>query len=133
MSTRATTSPGFDMAIPFRAGRTLQLTHAGLVLSRRKRPTTHLAIGVLSGIVVAGLLVGGFLLFAPESANVRELAEARSELRTLHKALEDSTLRSRMSEARANELERQVDGLNERIRALEDEVTFFRKAQEGRR
>ena len=61
------------------------------------------------------------------------MAEARGELRTLHKALEDTTLRSRMSEARASELERQVDGLNERIRALEDEVTFFRKAQEGRR
>lgn len=121
------------MAIPFRAGRTRQLTHAGLVLTRRKRPVTHLAVGALCGVGVAAALIAGFLLFAPESESVRELAGARSELRSLRKALEDSTLHARMSEARAEELERQVDALNEHIRALQDEVTFFRKTQESRR
>ncbi|MBB4013709.1 hypothetical protein [Niveibacterium umoris] len=121
------------MAIPFRAGRTRQLTHAGLVLTRRKWPATHLLLGAAAGVFVALLLIAGFFLFAPESESVRELASARSEMRTLQKTLEERTLHARMSEARAAELERQVDTLNERIRALQDEVTFFRKAQEGKR
>ena len=39
----------------------------------------------------------------------------------------------RVAEARSQELERQVDILNQRLHASQEEVTFFRKAVNGKR
>ncbi|MCX9156213.1 hypothetical protein OPU71_08775 [Niveibacterium sp. 24ML] len=120
------------MAIPFRVTRTRQLTHAGLVLSRRKRHSPFLW-ALAGGLAAAALATTGFMAFAREGESVRELAHARSELHTLNKALNESQLQARMTEARAKELERQVDGLNQRLREMEDELAFFRKAQDSKR
>lgn len=120
------------MAIPFRVTRTRQLTHAGLVLSRRKRHTP-LLWGLAGGLAAAALAIAGFVAFAHEGESMRELAHARSEVHALSKALNDSQLQARMTDARAKELERQVDGLNQRLREMEDELAFFRKAQDSKR
>jgi len=47
----------------------------------------------------------------------------------LEKQLEQTKLSLSMSEARGQELERQVDALNQRLRETQDELTFFRKAR----
>ncbi|WP_119288864.1 hypothetical protein [Azohydromonas sediminis] len=38
-----------------------------------------------------------------------------------------------LARARAQELERQIDALNQRVGECRDELTFFRQAREGRR
>jgi len=38
----------------------------------------------------------------------------------------------RVSEARSQELERQIDALNQRLRECQEELTFFRKARDGK-
>lgn len=47
--------------------------------------------------------------------------------------LERAHLQLRVAEARSLELERQVDLLNQRLHASQEEVTFFRKAVNGKR
>lgn len=47
--------------------------------------------------------------------------------------LERTRLQLRVAEARSLELERQVDLLNQRLHASQEEVTFFRKAVNGKR
>jgi hypothetical protein len=39
----------------------------------------------------------------------------------------------RISDARSKELERQVDALNQRLRECSDELSFFRKARDGKK
>ena len=51
----------------------------------------------------------------------------------LRQQLEQATLGLRVAEARAQELERQVDALNQKLTESQDELTFFRKAREGRK
>jgi uncharacterized protein HemX len=47
-------------------------------------------------------------------------------------AQEQSRLLLRVSEARSQELERQIDALNQGLRECQEEVTFFRKARDGK-
>ena len=39
----------------------------------------------------------------------------------------------RVADARSQELERQIDALNQKLAESQDELTFFRKAREGRK
>jgi len=41
-------------------------------------------------------------------------------------------LQLRVSDARSQELERQIDALNQRLRECQEEVAFFRKTREGK-
>jgi len=45
---------------------------------------------------------------------------------------EQSRLLLRVSEARSQELERQIGALNQGLRECQEEVTFFRKARDGK-
>ena len=45
---------------------------------------------------------------------------------------EQSHLLLRVSEARSQELERQIGALNQGLRECQEEVTFFRKARDGK-
>lgn len=56
-----------------------------------------------------------------------------AEVVKLRRDSEQARLALRVAEARAQELERQVDALNQRLREATEELTFFRKAREGRR
>ena len=51
----------------------------------------------------------------------------------LAEAVERAGLQLRVAEARSQELERQVDILNQRLHASQEELTFFRKAVNGKR
>jgi hypothetical protein len=39
----------------------------------------------------------------------------------------------RLADARSHELERQIDALNQKLTESQDELTFFRKAREGKK
>jgi hypothetical protein len=58
--------------------------------------------------------------------------DASAEIQPLKQQLDQARLALRLSSARSQELERQVDALNQRLRESTEELTFFRKAREGK-
>jgi chromosome segregation ATPase len=60
------------------------------------------------------------------------VADASAEIQPLKQQLDQARLALRLSSARSQELERQVDALNQRLRESTEELTFFRKAREGK-
>ncbi|MEW6706312.1 MAG: hypothetical protein AB1430_15815 [Pseudomonadota bacterium] len=117
-----------------RAGRTAthQLTHAGLVLSpQRRRRRWFAALALLAGLAAAA--AGGFAAGRLQPHDVQRLGSALQDNQALQHGLEQTRLTLRMSEARSQELERQIDTLNQRLRECQEELTFFRKAREGKR
>lgn len=63
----------------------------------------------------------------------QQQAVALSELQQLRLDLERATLTQRVSSARGDELERQVEALNQRLRERDEELAFFRKTRSGSR
>ena len=77
---------------------------------------------------------GAELPFGVANAVVTPLAAAAPDnSQQLEKRLEQARLTLSVSEARGQELERQIDALNQRLRETQDELTFFRKTREGKR
>ncbi len=120
------------MAKGFHSASTRQLTKASFVLTRDRR-SRHLLLGTLSGIVCAALAILLFYFVAPEATSVRQLTQARHQLAVLGKKYDDRELELRMTSAKAAELERQIDILNQRIREMQDKLAFYRKAQESKK
>jgi len=94
-------------------------------------------------LTVAALLVGAAAgqVYAPYGPALTGAAPATQptqtaapqELPALRQGLEQARLQLRVADARGHELERQIDALNQRLRAAEEELGFFRKAREPRR
>ncbi len=116
------------------SGRALthQLTHAGLVLAPqqgRRRWLAALALAVaLTAAAGAGYGVGRL-----HPQDVQRLSGALRDNQALQQALEQARMSLRLSEARSQELERQIDALNQRLRECQEELTFFRKTRDGKR
>ena len=66
----------------------------------------------------------------PQAAPLNSTA---SDPRPLEHDLTTTRLQLRVAQARSQELERQIDTLNQRLHACQEEVTFFRKAVNGKR
>jgi hypothetical protein len=114
---------------------TRELSHTALVLAMpRPRKLAARLLGLALLLVVAagaGWLARGGLpemlrppVATPAAPPVEE--PLRRELAQAHEAL-------RLAQARSTELERQIDTLNQRLREATEELTFFRKARDGRR
>lgn len=91
---------------------------------------------VWCALVVAALLAGAAASHAYWSARLGPLqsqAAALKDLQQLQQAQEQSRLQMRVSDARGQELERQIDALNQRLRDCQEELAFFRKAHNGKR
>jgi phage shock protein A len=58
--------------------------------------------------------------------------EVAAQIQPLRHEIDQSRLALRLATARSQELERQVDALNQRLRESTEELTFFRKARESR-
>jgi phage shock protein A len=58
--------------------------------------------------------------------------ELAAQIQPLRHEIDQSRLALRLATARSQELERQVDALNQRLRESTEELTFFRKARESR-
>ena len=127
------------MSASLRLGRhaTRELTRVALVLAPRRHSAAWLVRWALLAIVLGA--AGGFGWMAHDEMSPQVAPAARpavgpsDELVKLRRESEQARLALRVAEARAQELERQVDGLNQRLREATEELTFFRKAREGRR
>jgi len=113
---------------------TRELTQVGITLARQRRRgrwllapaivVVALALGTATGYLAhdraTPVVVAGPAMPAPELAPLRrDLAEARMAMQ--------------LSEARSAELERQIDALNQKLAESQEQLTFGRKAREGRR
>jgi hypothetical protein len=91
---------------------------------------------VVSLLAVAGALFAGaatsHLYWSERLEGTRQAAAAPDELRQLAQRLEQTQLQLQVSEARGEELARQIDVLDQRLHKSLEEVAFFRKAREGR-
>jgi hypothetical protein len=124
-----------------------ELSRSALVLARPRAVRPRLLRAALLLCVLAALLAGaggagyamasGFgpianlVLAGPASAVVASGPVAA--LDPLRQELEQSRLGLRMAEARAQELERQVDALNQRLRESNEQLAFLRTARDGHR
>ena len=116
------------------ATRELTRTAFVLVMRRPRRLVTRILLLalLLALAAAAGWLVRGGLPeslrppVAPAAAPAPVDEPLRRELAQSHEAL-------RLAQAHGAELERQIDALNQRLRETTEELTFFRKAREGRR
>ena len=114
---------------------THDLTRIGLTLAPPPRRVRRFFASL---VLVALAFAGGFAVHEllrepPAPVVVRTPAAPAGELVQLRQQLEQARLGLRVAEARGQELERQVDTLNQKLNESQDELTFFRKAREGRR
>ncbi|HEY2558298.1 MAG TPA: hypothetical protein VGI48_01145 [Caldimonas sp.] len=123
--------------MPTGFGRTAthDLTHVGLTLApRRKRGRWLVIVGALVvAALAAGLGAGELLRENAPPVVVRAAAPPSVELLQARRQLEQARAALRIAEARGQELEHQVDSLNQKLNESQDELTFFRKAREGRK
>ena len=70
---------------------------------------------------------------ARPSVVVRAPAAPSAELAPLRQQLEQARMGLRVADARSQELEKQIDALNQKLTESQDELTFFRKAREGKK
>ncbi|MEO7854287.1 MAG: hypothetical protein ABIR94_18870 [Rubrivivax sp.] len=109
------------------------LTGASLVLTRRSLPAGWVAFIALS---LAALLVGmgGSQIYrSQQQATQHTHSAAQQRTQTLQVELDEAMLLQRMSAARTQELEREIDTLNRSLRESLEELAFLRKARDARR
>jgi len=92
-----------------------------------------------SALLLAALLAGAGVGVAGRDHAVAALqppapaaADVAAQLQPLRQEVDEARLALRLATARSQELERQVDALNQRLREATEELTFFRKAREGK-
>jgi septal ring factor EnvC (AmiA/AmiB activator) len=86
-----------------------------------------------SVVVVAALLAGaaaGHFLWIDGPVALPDSGAPLQQLKTSQHALEQSRLQLRAADARSQELERQIDAFNQRLRECQEELTFFRNARD---
>lgn len=120
------------MAIGFGPTATQRLSHVGLVVAPRRANRWWLRVAVVALVLSSGA-TGGWLwreslIPPPEAA-----AASSTEVRALRGEAEQGRLALRVSEARGRELERQINTLNQQLAETQEQLTFFKKAHEGRR
>lgn len=123
------------MPTGFGSNATSDLTRVGLTLApppRRARRIV-LAIALATTALAAGALAGEMLRerVAPVVAHLP--APPTAELQQLRQQFEQTQMGLRVAEARGQELERQIDALNQKLTESQEELTFIRKAREGRK
>lgn len=87
-------------------------------------------------LIIAAVLAGAagsHFYWSQQLGQLQQQVVALNDLQQLQQALEQSRLQLRVSDARSQELERQIDALNQRLRECQEEVAFFRKTREGKR
>ena len=120
------------------------LSASVLVLARTGAPRRRAWRGVLLTLLLLALFAGfgvagyafasGWVPLPPAVRVVPAPALAPApQAEPLRAELEQGRLALRMAEARAQELERQVDALNQRLRESNEQLAFLRTAREGRR
>jgi len=115
---------------------TRDLTRVGLTLAPRRRSGRGVVvIAVLVAVAFAAGLGSAELLLerAPAVVVRTPAAPPTAELAQLRQQLEQARMGLRVADARGEELEKQIDALNQKLTESQDELTFFRKAREGKK
>ena len=121
------------MPIRPRQGATQELTRSTFVLSAGGAPTgRNVWIALVLVALLAGVATTQYHL-GRRDTSVQQQTSALLQVQQLQSELEQSLLRLRVSAARSQELERQIDALNRSLRESQEELTFFRRAQDGKR
>jgi septal ring factor EnvC (AmiA/AmiB activator) len=123
------------VSIGFGHQATRDLTRVGLTLAPRRRSGRRaVATAILVAAAFAAGLAAGDVLREPAPAVVvRPTAAPTAELMQLRQQLEQAHMGLRVADARSQELEKQIDALNQKLTESQDELTFFRKAREGKK
>lgn len=110
-----------------------QLTRMPLVLAPlQQRAGRHTGAALALLAMLAGA-AGGHTYAMREPASATPAAALPDRLAPLQRELEASRMSLRVAESRSQELERQIDALNERLREGREELTFLRGAVDGRK
>jgi uncharacterized protein HemX len=86
-------------------------------------------------VVVVALVTGAagsHFYWTERLGHLQEQTVALKDLQRAEQQLEQTRLQLRLSEAHSEELERQIDGLNQRLHKSQEELAFFRRARDGR-
>ena len=123
------------VSIGFGHQATRDLTRVGLTLAPRRRSGRGalVAMVLVAASFAAGLATTELLRERAPEVVVRVPAAPTAELVQLRQQLEQARMGLRIADARSQELEKQIDSLNQKLTESQDELTFFRKAREGRR
>ncbi len=123
------------MSIGFGHKATRDLTRVGLMLAPRRRSgrSAVVATVLVAAAFAAGLATGEVLRERAPALVVQEPAAPPAELVQLRQQLEQARMGLRIADARSQELEKQIDALNQKLTESQDELTFFRKAREGKK
>ena len=123
------------VSIGFGHQATRDLTRVGLTLAPRRRSGRGaLVAAVLVAVAfAAGLVTGEVQRESAPAVVVRAPAAPTAELVQLRQQLEQARMGLRIADARSQELEKQIDALNQKLTESQDELTFFRKAREGKK
>jgi len=137
LPTRVATSPAFEpgrgMPTPLRRGATHKLTRLGVVLSHpsARRAWLGRCLLLLAGVLAGA--AGGYLYADQQPGRALQQAAEAQDRQELQHQLEQGQLNLRVTEARSQELERQIAALVQQLRESQEELTFFRKARDAKR
>ena len=123
------------VSIGFGHKATRDLTRVALMLAPRRRSGRGalVAIVLVAAAFASGLATGELLRESAPAVVVRAPAAPTAELVQLRQQLEQARMGLRVADARSQELEKQIDALNQKLTESQDELTFFRKAREGKK
>jgi septal ring factor EnvC (AmiA/AmiB activator) len=123
------------VSIGFGHAATRDLTRVGLTLAPRRRSGRGALVAtvLVAAAFAAGLATGELLRESAPAVVVRAPAAPTAELVQLRQQLEQARMGLRVADARSQELEKQIDALNQKLAESQDELTFFRKAREGKK
>jgi len=108
------------------------LARASLVLASAPAGRRRLAWLVLLVLAFAGGAAASHFYWKPRIDQLQRQAVAAKGVQALEQQLEQARLQLRVSDARSQELEHQIDALNQRLRESQEELTFFRKTRDGK-
>ena len=114
---------------------TRDLTRVGLTLAPPRRTGRGALVATLlvAAAFAAGLATGEVLREQAPPVVAHAPAAPTAELVQLRQQLEQARMGLRIADARSQELEKQIDELNQKVNESQDELTFFRKAREGKK
>jgi uncharacterized protein HemX len=121
------------MSFGFGGTATRDLTHVGITLARQRRRGRWLLAPALLVIALSLGAAIGYLLHERAVPIVGAAPAAPDPaLPPLRRQLAEAQMALQLSEARSHELERQIDALNQKLAESQEQLTFVRKAREGR-